>query len=47
VYVKGGDYDMRALVETKLVEGWGGAAVAIPFVDGYSTTSLVQRIKRS
>lgn len=45
VYVKGGDYDMAALRETALVEGWGGRAVAIPFVDGYSTTALVQRIR--
>ena len=47
VYVKGGDYDMRRLAETALVEGYGGRAVAIPFVDGYSTTNLVQRIKKS
>jgi rfaE bifunctional protein nucleotidyltransferase chain/domain len=45
VYVKGGDYDMRQLAETALVEGWGGRALAIPFVDGYSTTALVQRIR--
>lgn len=45
VYVKGGDYDMRKLAETALVEGYGGKAVAIPFVEGYSTTNLVQRIR--
>jgi len=45
VYVKGGDYDMRKLAETALVEGYGGRALAIPFVDGYSTTALVQRIR--
>jgi D-glycero-beta-D-manno-heptose 1-phosphate adenylyltransferase len=47
VYVKGGDYDMRKLAETALVEGYGGRAVAIPFVDGYSTTNLVKRIRGS
>ncbi|MEJ5989499.1 D-glycero-beta-D-manno-heptose 1-phosphate adenylyltransferase [Ramlibacter sp. PS3R-8] len=47
VYVKGGDYDMRKLAETALVESYGGSAVAIPFVDGYSTTNLVRRIKSS
>jgi rfaE bifunctional protein nucleotidyltransferase chain/domain len=47
VYVKGGDYDMRKLAETKLVESYGGRAVAIPFVDGYSTTALVSRIKKT
>jgi cytidyltransferase-related domain len=45
VYVKGGDYDMRQLAETALVEGYGGRALAIPFVEGYSTTALVQRIR--
>jgi rfaE bifunctional protein nucleotidyltransferase chain/domain len=45
VYVKGGDYDMRKLAETALVEGYGGRSLAIPFVDGYSTTKLVQRIR--
>ncbi len=45
VYVKGGDYDMAQLAETALVAQWGGRAVAIPFVEGYSTTSLVTRIR--
>ncbi len=45
VYVKGGDYDMATLAETRLVESWGGHSVAIPFVDGYSTTALVRRIR--
>ncbi len=43
--VKGGDYDMQKLAETKVVEGYGGRALAIPFVDGYSTTALVGRIR--
>jgi D-glycero-beta-D-manno-heptose 1-phosphate adenylyltransferase len=47
VYVKGGDYDMRTLAETALVESYGGRALAIPFVDGYSTTNLVRKIKVS
>ena len=45
LYVKGGDYDIETLAETALVRGWGGRAVAIAFVDGYSTTSLVRRIR--
>lgn len=46
LYVKGGDYDMETLEETRLVRSWGGDALAIPFVDGYSTTSLVRRIRQ-
>lgn len=45
VYVKGGDYDMEKLEETRLVRSWGGRSVAIPFVDGYSTSALVRRIR--
>ena len=43
--VKGGDYDMQKLAETKVVEAYGGRALSIPFVDGYSTTALVNKIK--
>jgi len=45
VYVKGGDYDIESLEETRLVRSWGGRSVAINFVSGYSTTSLLQRIR--
>ena len=45
IYVKGGDYDIEALEETRLVRSWGGRSLAIPFVTGYSTTSLVRRIR--
>lgn len=47
LYVKGGDYDMEALEETRLVRRWGGDAIAIPFVNGYSTTGLVARAQRT
>ena len=45
ILVKGGDYDMRTLAETAVVEGYGGKAQSIPFVDGYSTTALVEKIR--
>lgn len=45
LYVKGGDYDMETLEETRLVRSWGGRSLAIPTVDGYSTTGLVRRIR--
>jgi D-glycero-beta-D-manno-heptose 1-phosphate adenylyltransferase len=47
LYVKGGDYDIETLEETRLVRSWGGRSVAINFVSGYSTTSLLQRIRSS
>ena len=47
ILVKGGDYDMSRLPETALVQSWGGRALALPFVDGYSTTALVQKIRQN
>lgn len=47
IYVKGGDYDMEALEETRLMRSWGGQSIAIPFVPGYSTSALVRRIRGS
>ncbi len=46
ILVKGGDYDMRKLAEARWVESYGGRALALPFVDGYSTTALVQKIRQ-
>jgi rfaE bifunctional protein nucleotidyltransferase chain/domain len=45
ILVKGGDYDMARLPETALVESWGGHALALPFVSGYSTTALLKKIR--
>lgn len=45
ILVKGGDYNMAALPETALVESWGGHALALPFVAGYSTTQLLRKIR--
>ena len=45
--VKGGDYDMQKLAETSVVTSYGGTAVAIAFVDGYSTTALVEKIRQA
>jgi rfaE bifunctional protein nucleotidyltransferase chain/domain len=47
IYVKGGDYDMARLGETALVRSWGGHAVAIPFVSGYSSSALVTKIQNA
>jgi bifunctional ADP-heptose synthase (sugar kinase/adenylyltransferase) len=45
VLVKGGDYDMAKLPESALVESWGGHAAALPFVAGYSTTQMLQKLR--
>lgn len=47
LYVKGGDYDIETLEETRLMRSWGGDSVAISFRDGFSTTNLVDRIRQT
>lgn len=47
VLVKGGDYDMATLPETRLVESWGGRACAIAFEFDRSTTALVRKIRQT
>ena len=47
ILVKGGDYDMNKLAETAVVRRYGGQALAIPFVDGYSTSALVRKIRQA
>jgi len=46
VLVKGGDYNMENIVGAEFVKSYGGAVEIIPFVTGYSTTSLIERIRR-
>jgi bifunctional ADP-heptose synthase (sugar kinase/adenylyltransferase) len=38
---------MQTLAETRLVESWGGKAVAIPFEFSRSTTALVTKIRQA
>jgi len=42
--VKGGDWPKEAIVGTEIVEGSGGEVVVIPFVEGASTSNLIDTI---
>lgn len=54
VYVKGGDYRLdddrsaapegRVPPEAAVVQGYGGRVAIVPFLEGYSTSSLIERI---
>lgn len=46
VLVKGGDYAPEDVVGRHEVEAEGGRVEIVPFVTGYSTTRLVERIRR-
>lgn len=47
VLVKGGDYSVEEIVGAEEVRGNGGKVVVIPFLDGHSSTGLIDRIHRS
>jgi len=45
VLVKGGDYALDEIHGREEVEAAGGRVVSLPFVEGASTTSILERIK--
>ena len=45
VLVKGADYPRSSIVGGDWVESRGGRVVRVPLVDGFSTTSLVERLR--
>jgi len=47
VLVKGGDWTPSAIVGAKEVEAWGGAVHSIPFAHQRSTTSLIERVRKT
>ena len=46
VWAKGGDYAGADLPEAAVLRRWGGQAVVLPYLDGHSTTALVERSRR-
>ncbi len=55
VLVKGADYDVnetnpqskKYIVGSDVVKSYGGKVIAIPFLEGFSTTSIEKKIKNS
>jgi bifunctional ADP-heptose synthase (sugar kinase/adenylyltransferase) len=46
ILVKGDDYSVENIVGADFVMGRGGEVKTIPLVKGYSTTSLIEKIKK-
>jgi len=44
VLVKGGDYDLDQIHGREEVEAAGGNVISLPFVEGASTTGMIERI---
>jgi rfaE bifunctional protein nucleotidyltransferase chain/domain len=47
VLVKGGDYKLDEIHGREEVEAAGGRVLALPFIEGASTTDIIERIKKS
>lgn len=47
IHVKGGDYKKEDLPETQIVEGYGGQVVILPFLEGRSTTRIIEKMNSS
>jgi rfaE bifunctional protein nucleotidyltransferase chain/domain len=47
ILVKGGDYRLHDIVGREIVLARGGRVLALPFVPGYSTTALLERLRRT
>ena len=46
IHIKGGDYAMDEIPESKLVESLGGKTVILREIEGKSTSALIQKILR-
>jgi len=47
VLVKGGDYGLDEIHGREEVEAAGGRVLALPFVEGASTTDIIERIRKA
>ena len=47
VLVKGGDYALDQIHGREEVEAAGGRVISLPFVEGSSTSQIIERMKRS
>lgn len=47
ILVKGADWGADAIIGRDVVEARGGKVVRVPLAEGYSTTAIVDRVRRS
>ena len=44
ILVKGGDYTIDTIVGADFVQSYGGHVQALPFVEGFSTSNIIEKI---
>ena len=47
ILAKGGDYEISTIVGHKVVQENGGQVILVPFVEGFSSTAIIDKIKKS
>ena len=47
VLAKGGDYEIETVVGHEVVHKNGGGVILVPFVDGFSSTTIIEKIRNS
>lgn len=46
VLIKGSDYSIKDIVGSDIVMAKGGKVITIDFIEGYSTTSIIEKLKK-
>lgn len=46
ILVKGGDWKKDQVVGAQIVERHGGKVILVPYLEGYSTTEIIERIRK-
>jgi len=47
ILAKGGDYEIETIVGNEIVQNNGGEVILVPFLDGFSSTTIIDKIKNS
>ena len=46
IHVKGGDYSVESLPESKIVHAYGGKVIILPLLEGRSSTRIIDRMNQ-
>jgi rfaE bifunctional protein nucleotidyltransferase chain/domain len=46
ILVKGGDWKIEDIIGSDIVKAKGGKVITIPFLDGFSTTGLITKLRK-
>ena len=47
ILAKGGDYKIKTIVGHEIVQKNGGEVILVPFIDGFSSTTIIEKIRKS